>query len=254
MKILSAVLTGAMVLTGMAPALSVRAESGETVQAEEGTEAEGTSQQVVNLNTSWKYLDNNTDPAAGLGSLTAWTAAGFDDSSWKEAAGSFGAKRGELTSFDGYTPTVLLQQYIEGTTTDVPTFFFRTKFNLTNVSEITSITGSLCHDDAVAVYLNGYLIKSQYLNSEGQESNLYYSGVSQGAPEKLDLNLTAEQVAEYAVEGENVLSVELHNDRASSSDIYFEFTDLTVNYNEQLLRLSRNQYSSHWEATRAAAG
>ena len=203
-----------------------------TVQAEEGTEAESTSQQVVNLNTSWKYLDNNTDPAAGLGSLTAWTAAGFDDSSWKEAAGSFGAKRGELTSFDGYTPTVLLQQYIEGTTTDVPTFFFRTKFNLTNVSEITSITGSLCHDDAVAVYLNGYLIKSQYLNSEGQESNLYYSGVSQGAPEKLDLNLTAEQVAEYAVEGENVLSVELHNDRASSSDIYFEFTDLTVNYNE----------------------
>ena len=127
---------------------------------------------------------------------------------------------------------MLLQQYIEGTTTDVPTFFFRTKFNLTNVSEITSITGSLCHDDAVAVYLNGHLIKSQYLNSEGQESNLYYSGVSQGAPEKLDLNLTAEQVAEYAVEGENVLSVELHNDRASSSDIYFEFTDLTVNYNE----------------------
>ena len=63
-----------------------------TVQAEEGTEAESTSQQVVNLNTSWKYLDNNTDPAAGLGSLTAWTAAGFDDSSWKEAAGSFGAK------------------------------------------------------------------------------------------------------------------------------------------------------------------
>ena len=46
------------------------------------------------------------------------------------------------------------------------------------------------------------------------------------------MNLTAEQVAEYAVEGENVLSVELHNDRASSSDIYFEFTDLTVNYNE----------------------
>ena len=203
-----------------------------TVQAEEGTGAESESQQVINLNTSWKYLDNNTDPAAGLGSLTAWTAAGFDDSSWKEAAGSFGAKRGELTEFDGYTPTVLLQQYIEGTTTDVPTFFFRTKFNLTNVSEITSITGSLCHDDAVAVYLNGHLIKSQYLNSEGQESNLYYSGVSQGAPEKLDVNLTAEQVAEYAVEGENVLSVELHNDRASSSDIYFEFTDLTVNYNE----------------------
>ena len=37
-----------------------------TVQAEEGTGAESESQQVINLNTSWKYLDNNTDPAAGL--------------------------------------------------------------------------------------------------------------------------------------------------------------------------------------------
>ena len=70
------------------------------------------------------------------------------------------------------------------------------------------------------------------MESEGQENNLYYSGVSQGAPEKLSVSLTKEQVEEYAVEGENILSVELHNDRESSSDIYFEFTDLTVNYNE----------------------
>lgn len=206
----------------------VRAEAGTKAE----TKTENKSQQVVNLNTSWKYLDNNTDPAAGLGSLTAWTAPDFNDSSWKEAAGSFGAKKGALTSFDGYTPTVLLQQYIEGTETDVPAFFFRTKFNLSDIKDITSITGTLCHDDAVAVYLNGHLIKSQYMNSEGQKTNLYYSGVSQGAPEKLDVKLTKDQVAEYAVEGENVLSVELHNDRETSSDIYFEFTDLTVNYNE----------------------
>ena len=206
-----------------------------TVQAAGETtrnQAEATSQQVVNLDTNWKYLDNNTDPAEGLGSLTAWTTADFNDDAWKEAAGKFGAKRGELTEFDGFTPTVLLQQYIEGTQSDVPTFFFRTSFNLENVDEITSITGSLYHDDAVAVYLNGHLIQSQYMESEGQVNNLYYSGVSQGAPEKLSVSLTKEQVEEYAVEGENILSVELHNDRESSSDIYFEFTDLTVNYNE----------------------
>ena len=41
--------------------------------AEEGTEgqAEATSQQLVGQDTTWKYLDNNTDPASGLGSLTA---------------------------------------------------------------------------------------------------------------------------------------------------------------------------------------
>ena len=202
--------------------------------AEEGTEgqAEATSQQLVSQDTTWKYLDNNTDPASGLGSLTAWTAADFDDSTWKEAAGKFGAKRGVLEEFDGFTPTVLLQQYIEGTQTDIPTYFFRTTFNLENADQITSLTGSLYHDDAVAVYLNGHLIKSQYMESEGQENNMYYSGTGQGAPEKIDISLTKEQVAEYAVEGENTLAVELHNDRASSSDIYFEFSELTANYNE----------------------
>ena len=229
-RIKAGVAAMALALGGSFVIGSVCSDTPAVVRAQEGTES--TSQQVVSLETSWKYLDDNTDPAEGLESMTAWTAADFDDSAWKEAAGKFGAKRGELTEFDGYTPTVLLQQYIEGTDTDIPTYFFRTTFTLENLSEVTSITGSLCHDDAVAVYLNGHLIKSQYMESEGQENNMYYSGVSQGAPEKLDLSLTAEQVAEYAVEGENVLAVELHNDRASSSDIYFEFTDLTVNYNE----------------------
>ena len=47
---------------------------------------------------------NNTDPAEGQASLTAWTEKGFDDTIWKTASGKFGAKRGALTSFDGFTP------------------------------------------------------------------------------------------------------------------------------------------------------
>ena len=47
---------------------------------------------VVNLNTEWRYLDNNTAPADGLGSLTAWTEPDFDDSSRKTGIGSFALK------------------------------------------------------------------------------------------------------------------------------------------------------------------
>lgn len=34
---------------------------------------------VVNEKTTWKYLDNNTDPASGLSSLTAWTTPDFNE-------------------------------------------------------------------------------------------------------------------------------------------------------------------------------
>lgn len=188
---------------------------------------------VVNEKTTWKYLDNNTDPASGLSSLTAWTTPDFNDSAWKSAAGKFGAKRGSLTSFNGFTPTVLLQQYQEEESSKcTPTFFFRTTFNAQNIDQITSVTGTLFHDDAVAVYLNGQLITSADMPDEKHENNLYYAGVSAGAPKEASVVLTKDQLKSILKEGSNVLSVELHQDRESSSDIYFEFQNLSLNYNE----------------------
>ncbi len=188
---------------------------------------------VVNEKTTWKYLDNNTDPASGLSSLTTWTTPDFNDSAWKSAAGKFGAKRGALTSFNGFTPTVLLQQYQDQENSKcTPTFFFRTTFNAQNIDQITSVTGTLFHDDAVAVYLNGQLITSADMPDEKHENNLYYAGVSAGAPKEASVVLTKDQLKSILKEGSNVLSVELHQDRESSSDIYFEFQNLSLNYNE----------------------
>ena len=199
------------------------------VHAEEQNSQTSTA---INEGTLWKYLDNNTDPAAGQASLTAWTEKGFDDTAWKTASGKFGAKRGALTSFDGFTPTILLQQYIDGTATDIPTYFFRTTFNVSNLEQLTSITGTLFHDDAVAVYINGHLVKSVDMPTNTQSSNMFYAGVSAGAPKQADLNLSKSEIQNYLTDGDNVLSVELHNDREASSDIYFEFLNLTLNYNE----------------------
>ena len=188
---------------------------------------------AVNENTTWKYLDDNTDPASGLSSLTAWTASDFNDSAWKSASGKFGAKKGALTSFNGFTPTVLLQQYQEeGSSKCTPTFFFRTTFDAKNIDQITSVTGTLFHDDAVAVYLNGQLITSVDMPTDAQENNLYYAGVSAGAPKETSVVLTKDQLKNILKEGSNVLAVELHQDRESSSDIYFEFQNLSLNYNE----------------------
>lgn len=64
MKILSAVLTGAMVLTGMAPALSVRAESGETVQAEESAGEQSGADESAEADDS-RDGQNSTEETAG---------------------------------------------------------------------------------------------------------------------------------------------------------------------------------------------
>lgn len=192
------------------------------------------TKKVISETTKWHYLDDGTDPAASLASKTAWTKADFNDEAWKNAAGKFGAKRGELVSFDGFTPTVKLNQYkADEDKVNVPTFFFRTKVNIKNVNDITSITGKLFHDDAVRVFLNGHLIKSVDMPSEEQENNLFYAGVGGGAPKQADINLSKDDIEKYVKEGENVIAVELHNDRETSSDIYFEFDNLSVNYNEE---------------------
>ena len=221
------------VATSMAlsPAEVYAQTSGAPVSAEQ---MQSETITVIDEKTSWNYLDDNTDPAKGLESKTAWTGGGFDDGAWKKAAGKFGAKRGELKPFDGFTPTVLLNQYKpDDDKVNVPTFFFRTNIEIKNVSELTSITGTLFHDDAVAVYLNGHLIKSVDMPTEEHEDNMFYAGVSAGAPKQADINLSKEDIAKYVKEGSNTVSVELHNDRETSSDLYFEFQNMALNYNEQ---------------------
>lgn len=78
---------------------------------------------LVNASTTWKYLDNNVDPGTQEDRY-AWTKAEYLDTEWKSAAGKFGAKNGALTNLGGnFMPTVLLNQYIEGTSEDIPAFF-----------------------------------------------------------------------------------------------------------------------------------
>ena len=219
---LAVILVGGSVLMNTQPFTPVHAEVQDTKEAQDTTV-------MIDQGTSWKYLDDNTDPAAG-GALNAWTLGTFDDSAWKEAAGKFGAKRGELADVSGYMPTVLLNQYYEENK-DIPTYFFRTSVTLENISEITSLSGTFYSDDEAAVYINGHEVFSN-LSAQPDGDNLYYSGHGQGAPEEHEISLSAEECQEYLVEGENVIAVELHNDRETSSDIYFEFESLNANRNE----------------------
>ena len=186
-----------------------------------------TQQTLIDANTQWSYLDTNTDPGTTTDRY-AWTKAGYDLSSWKKAAGKFGAKNGQIADLgDGYIPTVLLNQYISGTS-DIPTFFFRTTVQVDSIEDFQSITGELIYDDAAIVYINGKKVAAFDEPEAGFESNMSYGGSNAGTPKKVDINVNEDVLKQ----GENIIAVELHQGRESSSDIYFEMSNLQVNYGE----------------------
>lgn len=237
----------------------------------EGENTQATSVTLIDGNTTWKYLDDNTDPGTS-DDLQSWTRGTFDDSTWKSAAGSFGAKSGAIAALDGgYTPTVLLKQYDEDET-NVKTFFFRTTIKIENMDEIKSLTGEIIYDDNAVIYINGvkvYECNPTTVDDETKNStNMYYSGSHTDAPAVETLNIEGDTLSTLKgilVEGDNVVAIELHNDRKSSSDIYLAVNELTANYteveeevtqNDVLLTVGSNktQRNITWYADVAEAG
>jgi 3',5'-cyclic AMP phosphodiesterase CpdA len=185
--------------------------------------AETPGSAIGTADTTWRYLDDNTDPA-GTGERTSWTLPDFDDSAWKSAKGGFGAKNGALASVSGYMPKTLLNQYISGTK-DIPTFFFRTELYVADASAVSALTGSIVYDDAVIVYVNGAKIAAFDEPSGGFATNLSYGGSNADVPKTGAIDITDTSML---TDGVNTVAVELHNGRESSSDIYMDFVSLTA--------------------------
>lgn len=194
----------------------------------------GDSAQLISTATTWKYLDNNIDPGTETDRY-AWTKADYNDSEWKSEAGKFGAKKGKLEDLgDGFVPTVLLNQYINGVNgDDIPAFFFRTTVNISNLDDFSSLSGKLYYDDAAIVYINGVKVASFDEPEGGFESNMSYGGSNASNPKEGVISLTKEQLKDVIKTGQNTIAVELHQGRASSSDIYFEFNNLQVDYGQE---------------------
>ncbi len=179
---------------------------------------------IIDDNTVWKYLDDNTDPAEGLSSVTAWTAIDFDDSKWKSAAGSFGSTKGELKSNSNVTPKNLLNLYIDGTTDCIPAMFFRTSVTIEDVSGYKAIAIKMNVDDSVAIYFNGTCI-ADTRKTVKTTTNLYYT------TRKNDTETIYIELSDYQnllKEGENVIAVQVHNESKSSSDILFNIKEMVL--------------------------
>ncbi|MEU4014273.1 metallophosphoesterase family protein [Microbacterium sp. NPDC028030] len=182
---------------------------------------------LITGDTAWSYLDDGSDPSPAPAALRDWTLPAYDDSTWKTAPGSFGAKNGKLGAVGPETPKTLLNHYLDGTKAPtVPTYFFRTTFELeTGVAEqVAALQSTITYDDAIVVWINGEEVARYVDGRITDTTNVEYAGDSNGDP--LTSTFSAEGTLLH--DGTNTIAVSLFQDRETSSDIYFDMSSLTL--------------------------
>lgn len=185
---------------------------------------------VLGATATWSYSDDGTDPAGGDADRLVWTYGGYDDSAWKTGAGPFGAKRGSASPDlgAGFPVATVLNQYYDGTTTDIPTEHFRSSFDLTSgqLGELSALAGSVTYDDAVQVFVNGTkvagFVDDRVEAVPDAQKNLTYAGASNGDPRTSTFTVPSAAL----VAGTNTIAIALYQDRETSSDLYLSVGDL----------------------------
>ncbi|HKX61276.1 MAG TPA: PA14 domain-containing protein, partial [Verrucomicrobiae bacterium] len=160
---------------------------------------------AINDVTTWRYDRSAQD----LG--TAWSEAGFDDSSWPSGPTLIAD---ESTTTVEPIRTAISRFNDQGTY--VKTFYFRTRFNFSGAST-PGIKLALRHviDDGAVFYLNGTEIHRFGIAAGPVTAATDATGHENVYEGPYDIPVTA------LVEGENVLAAELHQAGASSSDMVF---------------------------------
>ncbi len=161
---------------------------------------------VVNAGNTWKYRIENSEPPAD------WINITFDDAGWPEGPGGFGYGDND----DG-----------TGVATTVSTIYLRKKFTIQSLAEIEQAVLLADYDDGFVAYLNGKEISRAGISGIRPTYN-QYAEIDHEAT--LYQNLyPMEQIilkaglADWIIEGENILCVQVHNLNATSSDLSSNF-------------------------------
>jgi hypothetical protein len=157
---------------------------------------------LIPLGATWKYLDTGVAPAAD------WRNVGYVDTAWKSGLAELGYGDGDEKTVVGYGGNASAK-FI--------TTWFRRTFTVTDPAAVGTLLLSVKRDDGVIVYLNGTevfrsnmpagTVSATTLASAQIEDENYYKVVV--SPSLL-------------VAGANVLSAEVHQGAANSSDISFD--------------------------------
>ena len=155
---------------------------------------------LVNQGDSFKYFAPVSEPSS------SWKNFNFDDDSWLQGASGFGYA-------DGDDATIVPN----GTRS----LYTRIKFNLSDIVNLTSLILDMDYDDGFVAYINGIEVARANINGTpplfdagtiiDHEAQMYDGG----KPERFLID----NPKSILFDGENILTIQLHNISATSSDL-----------------------------------
>ena len=160
--------------------------------------------EFIKQGSVWKYLDDGSEQGA------SWRATAFDDTAWKQGAAQLGyGDRDEATVVE-FGPSAS-KKFI--------TTYFRHSFDVQNVDRLTDFTVDLLRDDGAIIYVNGQEVVRDNLPAGDVDSTTLAGDDTKDEDEFYQFVVDSALL----VNGTNVIAVEVHQEKASSSDMSFDF-------------------------------
>lgn len=169
--------------------------------------AETNNTTVFAKRSSWKYYDQ--------GSLDGqnWQSESYNDGSWKDGAAPLGYYTGGSRDYQ----TTL--SYGSNTNNKYPTYYFRKNIELSKAPTSDDVfTLGYTIDDGFVIYVNGSEAGRYNMPSGNISYGTFASSYAENNPDSGNMRLDASLF--HA--GANVIAVEIHNNSASSSDVYWD--------------------------------
>lgn len=168
------------------------------------------SETLIAKESIWSYLDDGSDQG------TAWQDLGFDDATWSTGQAELGygdggnGAEGTQVGFGGNISSKFITTY------------FRRSFTVTNPENITGLQLGLRRDDGAVVYLNGTEIWRDGMPVTGPITYTTLATNGAGGTDETIFHQKNDVPVNHLREGLNIISVEVHQNSGTSSDISFD--------------------------------
>jgi len=164
-----------------------------------------TSNTLIPTGDTWNYLDTGTEAPSD------WNTAGFDDGDWKSGDAQLGYGDSDENTVVDFGPDP---------SNKFTTTYFRREFNVDNTDDISKLSLRLLRDDGAVVYINGQEVVRSNMPSGVIDFATRAASTVGGAAESTFFSFDISPL--FLQQGTNVLSVEIHQTNATSSDISFD--------------------------------